>query len=103
MPDHTRLHCAVAAQVLLISSKSRSTSLYKGLSARFSKQLTFGEARDSDEALKESLGVDESPQLLILPSADKDFKPIPYTGQLTEPLLGRRVWELTDSTHCHAE
>lgn len=65
--------------MLLVSSKARSTPLYKGLSARFSRQLTFGEARDTDEAVKQALGVTKSPQLLLLPAA-KGAEPVPYTG-----------------------
>ena len=71
---------SVVWQVLLVSAKSRSTPLYKGLSTRFSKQLVFGEGRDTDEALKQALGVSASPQLLILPPGSKGGEPIPYTG-----------------------
>ena len=69
-------------QVLLISAKSRSTPLYKGLSSRFSDRLSFGEGRGSDEVLKEVLGVTDSPQLLVLPSTDADAEPIQYTGAI---------------------
>ncbi|KAK9807192.1 hypothetical protein WJX73_006186 [Symbiochloris irregularis] len=68
-------------KVLLFSTKSASTPLYKGLSTRFSQHLQFGEARNTDAALAEALNVTSFPQLLVLP-ASAEAEAIPYTGKL---------------------
>lgn len=69
-------------KVILVSAKARSTPLYKSLSARFNQYLSFGEVKEADEAVRESLGVTESPQLLVLPSGDVAGEPLKYTGPL---------------------
>ncbi|KAK9818342.1 hypothetical protein WJX72_010973 [[Myrmecia] bisecta] len=71
-------------KIVLVSSKGRTTALYKSLSCRFKGRLAFAEARDSVKEVVEELGAEELPALVVLM---KDGQQAKYEGKLKAPDL----------------
>ncbi|KXZ53874.1 hypothetical protein GPECTOR_6g792 [Gonium pectorale] len=72
-------------QVLLFTSKTESTLLYKSLSTQLRSRLAFGEVHQASGAeLVAEFGVEAFPSLLVV---KPDGTRAPYTGELKAPAL----------------
>eukprot|EP01122_Echinamoeba_exundans_P013504 TRINITY_DN5902_c0_g6_i1.p1 TRINITY_DN5902_c0_g6~~TRINITY_DN5902_c0_g6_i1.p1 ORF type:complete len:397 (+),score=83.74 TRINITY_DN5902_c0_g6_i1:382-1572(+) len=69
-----------APRVILFTSKTSTSPLYKAKAMEYSKKAVFGEIRNSAKELCEKYGVDTFPTLIMLPS--EDAEPIRFEGTI---------------------
>jgi len=67
------------AHVILFTSKTSTTPLFKALSAEFKDRLLLGEVQATDAAIVSKYNVDKFPTIVVIPK-EEGSEPIVYTG-----------------------
>ncbi|KAJ3417073.1 protein disulfide isomerase (PDI) protein [Chytridiales sp. JEL 0842] len=80
------------SKVVLISKKSTTPPLYKGLSSEYKGRLVLGEAKSTDKTVLTHFKAEDFPSLYVVPKGD-GVEPVLYKGEMKYAALTKFLGE----------